>query len=81
MSDAGSLPRQQKFPLEAVCVWAGREKMTPDTGHYIRINHQQLAREEFMAAGILTKAKFDLVDWQVVHNTWSGVPWMFQVWA
>jgi len=29
--DAADLPRQQKFPLEAVCVWAGREKMTSDT--------------------------------------------------
>ena len=80
--DAADLPRQQKFPLEAVCVWAGREKMTSDTGHYIRYHaHQQLAREELAAAGILTKVQFDLVDWQVVHSTLSGVPRMFQVWA
>ena len=80
--DAADLPCQQKFPLEAVCVWAGREKMTSDTGHYIRYHaHQQLAREELAAAGILTKVQFDLVDWQVVHSTLSGVPRMFQVWA
>jgi hypothetical protein len=80
--DAADLPRQQKFPLEAVCVWAGREKMTSDTGHYIRYHaYQQLAREELAAAGILTKVQFDLVDWQVVHSTLSGVPRMFQVWA
>ncbi len=30
--DAADLPRQQKFPLEAVCVWAGREKN--DVGHW-----------------------------------------------
>ena len=80
--DAANLPRQQKFPLGAVCVWAGREKMTLDTGHYIRFHaHQELAREEFAAAGILMKVQFDLVDWHVVHSTLSGVPRMFQVWA
>jgi hypothetical protein len=56
--------------------------MTSDTGHYIRFHaHQQLAREEFSAAGILTMAQFDLVDWHVVHSTLSSVPRMFQVWA
>ena len=80
--DDSNLPRQQKFPLEAVCVWAGREKMTSDTGHYIRYHaHQQLAREEFAAAGILTKVQFDLVEWQVMRSTLSGNPRMFQVWA
>ena len=58
------------------------KKMMSDTGHYIRYHaHQQLAREELAAAGILTKVQFDLVDWQVVHSTLSGVPRMFQVWA
>jgi hypothetical protein len=80
--DTANLPRQDKFLLEAVCIWAGREKMTSDTGHYIRFHaHQQLAREEFAAAGILTKVRFDFMDWHVVHSTLSGVPRMFQVWA
>jgi hypothetical protein len=33
--DANKLPRQERFPLEAICAWAGREKMTLDTGHHI----------------------------------------------
>jgi hypothetical protein len=80
--DANDLPRQQRFPLEAICVWAGREKMTLDMGHFIRCHaHCHLAREKFKAASLLTTAQFDLVDWQMVHNTLSAVPRMFQVWA
>ena len=80
--EADRLPRQQKFPLEAVCVWAGREKMTSDTGHYIRYHaNLQLARGEMAAASLLTTTQFDLVDWQMVHKTLCGVPRMFQVWA
>ncbi len=80
--DANDLPCQQRFPLEAICVWAGREKLTLDTGHYIRYHaHCHLAREEFNTASLLNTAQFDIVDWQVVHNTLSPIPWMFQVWA
>jgi hypothetical protein len=46
--DANDLPRQQRFPLEAICAWAGREKMALDTGHYIWYHvHHQLAWDEF----------------------------------
>jgi hypothetical protein len=80
--DATNLPWQQKFPLEAICVWVGREKMTSDTGHHIRYHaHGHLAWEEFTAAGLLSNTQFDLVDWQMVHNTLSTVQRMFQVWA
>ncbi len=80
--DATDLPWQQKFPLEAICVWVGREKMTSDTGHHIQYHaHGHLACEEFAAAGLLSNTQFDLVDWQMVHNTLSTVPRMFQVWA
>jgi hypothetical protein len=33
--DALDLPRQQSFPLEAISVFAGQEKMTSDTGPYL----------------------------------------------
>jgi hypothetical protein len=33
--NADKLPRQLPFPLETVSVWAGNEKLTPDTGHCI----------------------------------------------
>ena len=80
--DALDLPRQQPFPLEAIRVFAGREKMTSDTGPYLRyFAHLQLAREEFLAAGVLSHTQFDQVDWEIVHRTLSTVPRMFQVWA
>ncbi len=80
--DALNLPRQQPFPLEAISVFAGREKMTSDTGPYLQyFAHRQLAKEEFLAAGILSYTQFDQVDWGIIHRTLSTVPRMFQVWA
>jgi hypothetical protein len=80
--DAHKLPHQERFPLEAICAWAGKEKMTLDTGHHIQYHaHRQLAREEFDAERVLTTAQFNLVDWQMVHITLSSVLRMFQVWA
>jgi hypothetical protein len=53
------LPRQQQFPLEPISVWAGKEKMTPDTGSSVRFHaHKTLAQEEFDAAGILSFQQF-----------------------
>jgi hypothetical protein len=80
--DALDLPHQQPFPLEAISVFAGREKMTLDTGPYLRFfAHLQLAKEDFSAAGILSLTQFDQVDWEIVHHTLSTVPRMFQVWV
>jgi hypothetical protein len=53
------LPRQQQFPLKPISVWAGKEKMTSDTGSSVRFHaHKTLAQEEFNAAGILSFQKF-----------------------
>ena len=80
--DANDLPRQQRFPLETICAWTGREKMTSDTMHHIRFHaHLQLARKEFYEAKVLTTVQFDLIDWKMIYNTLSTVPRMFQVWA
>jgi len=80
--DALDLPHQQPFPLEAISVFAGQEMMTLDTGPYLRYQaHLQLAREEFLAAGILSNTQFDQVDSEIVHRTLSTVPRMFHVWA
>jgi hypothetical protein len=76
------LPRQQQFPLEPISVWAGREKMTSDTGSSVRFHaHKNLAGKEFNAAGILTLQQFSRVDWEIVHSALTTVPRMFQVWA
>jgi hypothetical protein len=46
--DTNDLPQQQKSPLEAFCVRAGREKMMLDTGHHIRYHaHCHLAWGNF----------------------------------
>ena len=80
--DPDNLPKQQAFPLEAISVWAGKEKMTSDTGSSIRYHaHKHLAKEEMAAAGVLTFHQFDRVDWEVVHGALVTVPRMFQVWA
>ncbi len=74
------LPRQQLFPLEAISVWAGKEKMTSDTRASIRYHtHKNLARSEFDAAAILSHTQFSKVDWDIVHDALTTVPRMFQV--
>ena len=61
--DANDLPWQQRFPLETICAWTGREKMTSDTMHHIQFHaHLQLARKEFYEAKVLTTVQFDLID-------------------
>ena len=57
--EALDLPRQQPFPLEAISVFAGQEKMTSDTVPYLRnFAHLQLAREKFSVAGVLSHTQF-----------------------
>jgi len=77
-----NLPKQQAFPLEAISVWAGKEKMTSDTGRSIRYHaHKHLTRKELATAGVLTVQQFNRVDWEVVHSALVTIPRMFQVWA
>jgi hypothetical protein len=76
--DTLDLPRQQPFPLDAISVLAGREKITSDIGPYLRyFAHLQLAREEFSTAGVLSHTQFDQVNWEIVHRILSIVPRMF----
>jgi hypothetical protein len=59
-------------------MWAGREKMTSDTGNSIRYHaHRKLAREEIDAAGVLLFTQFAQVDWEIVHSALMAVPRMF----
>ncbi len=76
------LPRQQPFPLEAISIWAGKGKMTSDTGSSVQFYaHKNLAWEEFDAAEILSFQQFTWVDWEIVQDVLTTVPRMFQVWA
>ena len=50
--DGDELPPQEVFPLEAVSVFVGQEKMTSDTSDSLRFwAHQQLARDTFFELG------------------------------
>jgi hypothetical protein len=76
------IPQQKRLPLEAVSVWAGKEKISTDQAHRLRYYaHRQLAREEFAAAKVLTNHQFEKVDWEMVHQTLNSVPRMFQIFA
>ena len=59
------LPKQQQFPLEAISVWARKEKMTSDTGSSVQFHaYKNLARTEFEAAGILSHQQFPFTSYR-----------------
>jgi len=72
----------RRLPLEPICVFLRRNKLTPDKGEALRFWVQkQLARSRFYTANILYGHQFDLVDWEMVHEALNRVPRMFQIWA
>ena len=72
----------RRFPLEPICVFLGRNKLTSDKGDALRFWVQkQLARSRFHTADILYGQQFDSVDWEMVHEALNRVPRMFQIWA
>ena len=80
--DPEELPTQQAFPLEPVCVFVGKEKMTSGTGPAIRFwCHRILAKAFFLKSKLLMPDQFEQVDWPMVHTTLHKVPRMFQIWA
>ncbi len=51
------------FPLEAVCVFLGKSKLTSDKADALRYwAHRTLAKDNFHNLGILFSAEFKLVD-------------------
>jgi len=53
-----------------------------DMGYHIWYHaHRHLAWEEFVMASVHYNMQFNLVNWQMGHNTLSTAPRMFQVWA
>lgn len=80
--DVDKLPYQEPFPLEPICMFVGREKMTSDTGEYLRFHaHRKLAKEFFYDYEVLWAEQFEEVDWTHVYATLHEVPRMFQIWA
>ena len=77
-----ALPCQAPFPLEPICLFVGKEKITSDTGDHIRFAaHRQLTKEVFHLNKILLAHQFEEVDWYIVHKTLRRVPRLFQIWA
>ncbi len=74
----------QPLPLEPICVYVdkGKEKMTSDTGEWVRFHdHRKLVREIFAKRQILLSSTFAQVDWIHVNKSLHEVPRLFQLWA
>jgi hypothetical protein len=71
----------KRFPLEPICVFLGRDKLTSDKGERLQFQaHKQLAKESFYESKILFE-EFNNVNWEMVYLALHQVPRMFQVWA
>ena len=72
--DGNELPPQKVFPLEAVSVFVGQEKMTSDTLDNLRFRaHQQLARATFFKLGVMSDQRFQKVAWRPVYDALHDV--------
>ena len=81
-ADILELPWQRRFPLEPICCFIGKEKVTSDTGPILRYwVHQREARSIFDRCKVLNGEQFDLVAWRFVHAALEEVPRCFQLWA
>jgi hypothetical protein len=70
------------FPLEPIGVFVRGEKMTSETGEWIRFwVHHQLARKFYHERKMLSYEQFDDVDWVSIHRTLHNLPRLFHVWA
>jgi hypothetical protein len=70
------------FPLEPVCVFLGRNKLTSDKGEALSFwVNRQIARKIYHELDILYVHSFDKVDWECVHSSLQRTPRMFQIWA
>jgi hypothetical protein len=71
----------KRFPLEPICIFLGRNKLTSDKGDRLRYwAHKQIAKDSFYESKIMFE-EFDLVDWEMVYIALHNVPRMFQIWA
>ena len=67
--DPDNLPHQEAFPLESLCIFLGKEKMSSDTGSIIRFwVHKQRAEEVFRNQKILLSDQFKELDWEMVYS-------------
>ena len=73
--ESDKLPPQEVFPLEAVLVFVGQEKMTSDTSDSLRFwAHRQLAQATFFRLGVMSGQSFQEVAWRPVYDALHDVP-------
>ena len=75
------LPKQGMFPLEAVTVYVGENKLSLDMSKHVRFwVHKHIAKEVFAKLRILDEGQFEEVEWGM---EWGGAlkeaPRMFQI--
>ena len=76
--DPDNLPRQETFPLEPLCIFLVKEKISSDTGAIIRFwDHKQLSEEVYRNLRILLNNQFKKLDWDMVHLALHELPGMF----
>jgi hypothetical protein len=57
----------KRFPLEPICVFLGRNKLTSDKGDRLCFwAHKQVTKESFYESKIMFE-EFELVDWEMVY--------------
>ena len=76
------LPKQSMFPLEAVAVYVGENKLSSGMSQYVRFHvHKHIAKEVFVKLRILDEGQFEEVEWRLVWGALKEAPRMFQIWA
>ena len=76
------MPKQRCFPLEAISVWVGKDKMMSDTSKALRLwVHRQLSEQTCCSLDLLTPTQFCEVAWKQIYGALHEVPRMFQIWA
>lgn len=79
---ADSIPPQREFPMEPLAIYAGKDKITTESGSFIRFwAHRQLAKSYFAGKQVLDPAAFEQVDWKNYYAVMRSVPCLFQLWA
>ena len=74
--------KQKSFLLEAVTIWVGGHKLTPDTSVELRFwVHKILAKEVFVGLNLMDTDTFDEVAWRQVFDAMHSFPRLFQIWA
>ena len=74
--------KQCVFPLEAVAVYVGEDKLSSDMSKVARFHvHRHIAEEVCAKLRILDESQFEEVEWRLVWSALKEAPRMFQVWA